>query len=179
MRFFSSARFLFSAFAVHFARRRGRSQGGTGLVLVLVLVLGVLTDSASLCREAFMRSGLRGGGSGGSDAAIVGPAARPLICIPPLAPTTTLLYCTVLCTANGNSIYTTVGHNKHTDTRTHALQLPQLAACAARSNILTTLQSNRRQYVHSVRERERRDRARETEKHARFVHRSSSTSKFA
>jgi len=41
----------------------------------------VLTDSPSLCSEAFMRSGLRGGGSGGSEAAIVGPAARPLICM--------------------------------------------------------------------------------------------------
>ena len=41
----------------------------------------VLTDSLSLCNEAFMRSGLRGGGSGGSEAAMVGPEEVPFICI--------------------------------------------------------------------------------------------------
>lgn len=41
----------------------------------------VLTDSLSLCNEALMRSGLRGGGSGGSEAAIVGPVLVPFICI--------------------------------------------------------------------------------------------------
>lgn len=41
----------------------------------------LLTDSLSLFNEAFMRSGLRGGGSGGSEAAIVGPEDVPFICI--------------------------------------------------------------------------------------------------
>lgn len=62
---------------------QGWHFGGLGAGLLDWVVLGVLTDSPSLCREAFMRSGLRGGGSGGSDAAMVGPAARPFICIPP------------------------------------------------------------------------------------------------
>lgn len=104
------------------ASRREEPGGGTGLVLVLFLVLGVLTDSASLCREAFMRSGLRGGGSGGSDAAIVGPAARPLICIPPpLAPTTTL-YCTVLyCARLTGILYILYTQQQLDTTSTHTL----------------------------------------------------------
>lgn len=67
------------------------SNGLTGLLLLTDFSLSpvplessdlTILDSPSLCREAFIRSGLRGGGSGGSDAAMVGPAARPFICIP-------------------------------------------------------------------------------------------------
>lgn len=49
-------------------------EGGGGSI-------SVLTDSASLCNVALMRSGLRGGGSGGSDAAMVGPLFAIFICI--------------------------------------------------------------------------------------------------
>lgn len=141
---------------------RGAWRGGGRVLWYCGTATGtsrVLTDSASLCREAFMRSGLRGGGSGGSDAAIVGPAARPLICIPPLPPNNntallpllysvlcTVLCCAVLCARLTGIHYSKYGtqhsstHNNlqsthtHRQTDTHALQLP---------DILTTLQSNR------------------------------------
>lgn len=164
MRFFFFALSFSLTFAVFYLRFILHSEwrGGEGRGRVLWYgywyFSRVLTDSASLCREAFMRSGLRGGGSGGSDAAIVGPAARPLICIPPLPPNNNtallpLLY-SVLCCVLGyrefttlSTVHNTVRHttiynrqthretNEHTHTRSsHALQLP---------DILTTLQSNR------------------------------------
>uniref|UniRef100_A0A1B0BDN5 Uncharacterized protein n=1 Tax=Glossina palpalis gambiensis TaxID=67801 RepID=A0A1B0BDN5_9MUSC len=50
------------------------------VIVVAATAKGVLAvsndNSLSLCNEALMRSGLRGGGSGGSEAAIVGPQSH-------------------------------------------------------------------------------------------------------
>lgn len=155
MRFFFFALSFSLTFAVFYLRFILHSEwrGGEGRGRVLWYgywyFSRVLTDSASLCREAFMRSGLRGGGSGGSDAAIVGPAARPLICIPPLPPNNNtallpLLYsvlCTVLCarlsgihyskygTQHSSTHNTLQSTNTHRDEHTHTHVLPTHFNC--------------------------------------------------
>lgn len=124
-----------------------------------------------------MRSGLRGGGSGGSDAAMVGPAARPFICIPPHTtealpvpvPVTELSLCVSFPKRSFYASCPDIDIYWNTNTsaaaaaapdRPQVFQLPQFAPCAARSNILTTLQRDRRNTYTETRDSER-------ERHAR------------